>query len=112
MSTLGASVYKSINESLMKRLPAHLAKEHNLDENEVKESFLTKELGKSATSRGSGKKGTNGKGPISGFIHFSNQNRQKLKEDNPDLKFTEIGALLGKMWKALEDSEKETWNSE
>ena len=56
------------------------------------------------------KKKTTTKKRKSGFILFSMENRGKLKQENPNLKFTEISKLLGKNWKSLSDEEKEEYN--
>ena len=46
----------------------------------------------------------------SGFILYSMENREKLKTENPDMKFTDISKLLGKNWNYLTDEEKEVFN--
>lgn len=45
-----------------------------------------------------------------GFIVFSKEQRPKVKESNPDMKFTDISKELGKMWKNLTDEEKAVYN--
>ena len=56
------------------------------------------------------KKKSKGKKKKSGFILYSMENRDKLKEENPEMKFTDISKLLGKNWKSLNDEEKEVFN--
>lgn len=38
---------------------------------------------------------------LSGFMFFSNAERDRVKRDNPDIKFTEIGKVLGEEWKTM-----------
>ena len=56
------------------------------------------------------KKKSKGKKKKSGFILYSMENRDKLKEKNPEMKFTDISKLLGQNWKSLSDEEKEVFN--
>jgi hypothetical protein len=52
-----------------------------------------------------------GKKPLTGFMKFSQEMRPKVKEENPDFKFGEIGRKLGEMWRALSDKEKEAYKT-
>lgn len=62
-------------------------------------------------SQKSAKKGGGGKKPLSGFMLFSKEHRPKIKEDNPDISFGQIGKKLGEMWRALSDKEKEAYKA-
>jgi len=42
---------------------------------------------------------------------FSQQNREKIKKDNPDITFGQVGKKLGEMWRALSDKEKEAYKN-
>lgn len=42
---------------------------------------------------------------------FSKEHRPKVKADNPDITFGQIGKKLGEMWRALPDKEKEQWKA-
>ena len=42
---------------------------------------------------------------------FSKEHRPKLKEEEPDLTFGQIGKKLGEMWRALSDEEKEEYKT-
>jgi len=42
---------------------------------------------------------------------FSQEHREKVKKDNPDLTFGGIGKKLGEMWRALGDPEKEAYKT-
>ena len=52
-----------------------------------------------------------GKKPLTGFMLFSKEHRPKLKEEEPDLTFGQIGKRLGEMWRALSDEEKEEYKT-
>jgi len=49
------------------------------------------------------------KRPLSGFFLFSNAERPKLKEANPDMKMTEIAKKLGELWATLKDKKKQPY---
>ena len=50
-----------------------------------------------------------GKKKLSGFMLFSKENRPKIKEENPDITFGQIGKKLGEMWRALDEKEKQAY---
>uniref|UniRef100_A0A7S0WQ82 FACT complex subunit SSRP1 n=1 Tax=Chlamydomonas leiostraca TaxID=1034604 RepID=A0A7S0WQ82_9CHLO len=57
--------------------------------------------------RGRKKKDPNApKGAISAFMYFSNALRDKVKEENPGIKFGEVGKLMGERWKAATAEDK------
>lgn len=43
---------------------------------------------------------------MNAFFIYSNANRERLKAENPDAKFTELGGIASAEFKALSDSEK------
>lgn len=43
---------------------------------------------------------------LSPFIIFNKENREKIKEANPDVTFGELGKLIGNAWKALDPTQK------
>ncbi|KAK4048425.1 Non-histone chromosomal protein 6 [Microbotryomycetes sp. JL201] len=49
------------------------------------------------------------KRPLSAYMHFSQQNREQVKSDNPEASFGELGKLLGGKWKEMSDSEKKPY---
>lgn len=57
------------------------------------------------------KKSTTKQAP-NAYILFCVEQRPAVKEDNPDLKPTEITSKLSKMWKELDDEEKEPYVTE
>ncbi|CEP13358.1 hypothetical protein [Parasitella parasitica] len=46
---------------------------------------------------------------LSAYMFFSQDNRAKVKEDNPEASFGTIGKLLGEKWKGLSDQEKKPY---
>ncbi|CAJ1029488.1 DEK C terminal domain/HMG-box domain/HMG (high mobility group) box/Protamine and protamine like, putative [Leishmania lindenbergi] len=46
------------------------------------------------------------KGTLSPYIIFVNENREKLKAQNPDMKNTELLAEMGNLWKKISEAEK------
>lgn len=46
----------------------------------------------------------------SAFMYFSNDQRDKVKADNPGISFGDVGKMLGERWKALTDAEKVKYN--
>ena len=50
------------------------------------------------------------KRPSTAFFLFSAARRPSIKENNPDLKVTEIAKLLGAEWKLLDAKGKEKYN--
>ena len=43
------------------------------------------------------------------YVYFTMDERPKLKDENPDLKFTEIGHALGERWRALSAEDKKKY---
>lgn len=43
---------------------------------------------------------------LSSYMFFFKENRERIKSENPDAEFGEIGKLIGAEWKALEQTEK------
>jgi len=43
---------------------------------------------------------------LSAYMFFANDNRDKVREDNPGIKFGDVGKILGEKWKELTDKEK------
>lgn len=46
---------------------------------------------------------------MSAFMFFSNENRNKIKEANPEMSFGEIGRKVGEAWKALSDKQRQVY---
>ncbi|XP_020250206.1 FACT complex subunit SSRP1 isoform X2 [Asparagus officinalis] len=48
---------------------------------------------------------------MSGFMHFSNAERENIKKSNPGMAFTDVGRALGEKWKKMTAEEKEPYES-
>jgi hypothetical protein len=48
---------------------------------------------------------------INGYILFTKENRQDCSQRNPDMSPTQITSALSVEWKALEQSERDEWNT-
>ncbi|KAI9314175.1 high mobility group box domain-containing protein [Dichotomocladium elegans] len=65
---------------------------------------------KRAAAKANGKRGKKEKtGPkrgLSAYMFFSQDQRPKVKEENPDASFGSIGKILGEKWKNMSEQEK------
>lgn len=43
-------------------------------------------------------------------MHFSDENRPKVKEEQPETRTKEIFKILGEMWRKMSEQEKEPYN--
>lgn len=43
---------------------------------------------------------------LSAYMFFANDNREKVREENPGISFGQVGKMLGEKWKSLSDSER------
>lgn len=70
-------------------------------------SDLSDDAGK---KRGKKKKDPNApKGAMTAYFLFANEQRDKIKESNPDASFSEIGKLLGKAYKEISEEDKKRY---
>ncbi|KAF8487189.1 high mobility group box domain-containing protein [Russula ochroleuca] len=46
---------------------------------------------------------------LSAYMFFSQDWRERIKTENPDASFGEVGKLLGAKWKELDDEEKKPY---
>ncbi|TDL26968.1 hypothetical protein BD410DRAFT_783080 [Rickenella mellea] len=72
----------------------------------------TKKAEKSSSSRGTKKEKKDPNAPkraLSAYMFFSQDWRERIKAENPDAGFGEVGKLLGAKWKELDDSEKKPY---
>lgn len=58
----------------------------------------------------SSKKKSSGK--MTGYAYFCREHREEVKEENPDMKSTEVTKKLSTMWKALNKDEKQEWTED
>ncbi|KAG8986007.1 Non-histone chromosomal protein 6 [Tulasnella sp. 427] len=49
------------------------------------------------------------KRPLSAFMYFCKDWRDRVKAENPEASFGEVGKLLGAKWKELDESEKTSY---
>ena len=56
------------------------------------------------------KQKTGPKRATTAYFFFTADMRERVKEENPDLKVTEIAKVIGAKWKALTDEEKQKYN--
>eukprot|EP00743_Colponemidia_sp_Colp-15_P010742 GILK01011866.1.p1 GENE.GILK01011866.1~~GILK01011866.1.p1 ORF type:complete len:122 (-),score=19.70 GILK01011866.1:463-786(-) len=47
--------------------------------------------------------------PLSGFMLFVQDKRSQLKEENPDVGFAKLGAMLGEAWNSLPEETKQRY---
>ncbi|KAK3073252.1 Non-histone chromosomal protein 6 [Teratosphaeriaceae sp. CCFEE 6253] len=48
---------------------------------------------------------------LSAYMFFANDQRDKVREENPGIKFGEVGKLLGERWKALNEKQKAPYDA-
>jgi len=46
---------------------------------------------------------------LSAYMFFANDKRDKVREENPGIKFGEVGKILGEKWKELTDKDKKPY---
>jgi structure-specific recognition protein 1 len=77
----------------------------------------SKKKSKDADEEGPKKKQKKKKDPnapkraLSGFMFFSQMERENLKKTNPGISFTDVGRVLGEKWKNLSAEEKEPYEA-
>ncbi|GAB7361970.1 hypothetical protein MBLNU230_g2007t1 [Neophaeotheca triangularis] len=72
-----------------------------------KEKTTTRKTAKGKTDGGRKKKDPNmPKRGLSAYMFFANDQRDKVREENPGIKFGEVGKLLGERWKSLNEKQK------
>lgn len=62
-----------------------------------------------ATKADTGKKKKDPNAPkrgLSAYMFFANEQREKVREENPGIKFGEVGKMLGERWKALSEKQR------
>tara|TARA_Y100000996_G_scaffold282151_1_gene222680 strand:- start:1293 stop:1946 length:654 start_codon:yes stop_codon:yes gene_type:complete len=107
LSTFQANMNNAINE-----YASQIATKFNINQDELVQLWnnMNDSPVKGLKKPKKVKKKSKGKKKKSGFILYSMENRDKLKAENPEMKFTDISKLLGKNWKSLTDEEKEVFN--
>lgn len=49
------------------------------------------------------------KAPLTGYVRFLNEHREKVRAENQDLPFHEVTKILGNMWSQLPSQQKQVW---
>ncbi|KAJ6021381.1 Non-histone chromosomal protein 6 [Penicillium herquei] len=47
---------------------------------------------------------------LSAYMFFANDQRDKVREENPGISFGQVGKMLGDKWKALTDTERKPYD--
>lgn len=47
------------------------------------------------------------KAPLTGYVRFLNEHREKIRQEKPELPFYEITKILGTMWSQLPQEQKQ-----
>ena len=47
------------------------------------------------------------KAPLTGYVRYLNEHREKFRLENPDMPFHEVTKILGQKWSSLDQSEKQ-----
>ncbi|CAK1360163.1 unnamed protein product [Cercospora beticola] len=74
-----------------------------------KEKTTTRGSKKAAGKADGGKKKKDPNMPkrgLSAYMFFANDTRDKVRDENPGIKFGEVGKILGERWKALNEKQK------
>jgi len=80
------------------------------EESEEEEKVVVVKKRKPAAKGGKKKKDPNKpKRNMSAFFLFSNANRQRVKEENPEAKFGDIAKIMSVQFKALPEKEAKRW---
>lgn len=45
------------------------------------------------------------------FMNFSNANRDRIRANNPDWKMIEVARELGRLWREMSDTQKESYRT-
>ncbi|TKA26111.1 Non-histone chromosomal protein 6 [Salinomyces thailandicus] len=79
-----------------------------------KEKTTRKAATKGADKSAGGKKKKDPNMPkrgLSAYMFFANDQREKVREENPGIKFGEVGKVLGERWKGLNEKQKAPYDA-
>jgi hypothetical protein len=76
--------------------------EEEVEEEEVEEEVVVKEVVKISPKKSSAKKNQ-------AYMNFCKDNRQDMKDENPEASSLDITRMLGEEWKKMEIDEREEW---
>ena len=100
---MSTRIQKAIDESV-KVFVENIANKYNLESKELMElwkSFDQKRV----------RAPSQNKGKVTGFILYSKNTRDTVKAENEGISFGDTSKMLGKLWKALGDDERNEWNA-
>ena len=46
---------------------------------------------------------------LSAYMFYSQENREKIKSENPEASFGEMGRIMGERWKTMTDAQKKSY---
>ncbi|CRG85991.1 Non-histone chromosomal protein 6 [Talaromyces islandicus] len=46
---------------------------------------------------------------LSAYMFFANENRERVREENPGIAFGPLGRKLGEIWKGMDESERKPY---
>ncbi|XP_042415879.1 FACT complex subunit SSRP1-like isoform X1 [Zingiber officinale] len=95
-----SSTKESKKEAAGVKVPSAKGKTRDADEESSKKRKPKKKKDPNAPKRA-----------MSGFMFFSNAERDNLKKGNPGMSFTDVGRALGERWKKMIAEEKEPYES-
>lgn len=49
------------------------------------------------------------KAPLTGYVRFLNEHREKVRQEKPELPFYEITKILGTMWSQMPQEQKQVY---
>ncbi|RMJ20912.1 hypothetical protein PHISP_08216 [Aspergillus sp. HF37] len=71
-----------------------------------KEKTTTRKTTKPRTTERKKKDPNAPKRGLSAYMFFANDQREKVREDNPGISFGQVGKMLGEKWKNLADEDR------
>ncbi|KAG8927264.1 Non-histone chromosomal protein 6 [Tulasnella sp. 418] len=79
---------------------------------EAKPKRKTAEKSETKAKKAAASKDKGPKRPLSAFMYFCKDWRERVKAENPSASFGEVGKLLGAKWKELDEADKTSYLEE
>ena len=110
MAKLLSVEYKNLSKDELAELDKKVEKEKKRYEREMENYKPPAGYEDSNSTKGKGKKKKKDpnapKRATTSFMYYSTKMRPIIKEEKPDIKFTEMGKLIGEKWRELSDDDK------
>jgi structure-specific recognition protein 1 len=110
ISKLIGEAYKNLGSDEKAALDKKVAADKERYVKEMKDYTPSAEFAVAAMETGKKKKAKKDpnapKGAKGAYMFFSTENREKLKKENPDMSFGDLGKALGEQWKMISADEK------